>query len=390
MKKPMPDKEWTTVLSCCRGVSGNQQAGLPVMEKNTDWQRVVSIAKKHGLINFVYLRLAENCRDLIPKEVLSQLKAIYFQNSTRNTYLGACLIRILNLLEQNNIKAIAFKGPVQAEMIYNDIGARVFSDLDILVKKENAVQARNLLLNQGFKTSVNIPESQTSHYLKKENFFQLADQARGINIDLHWEITGRYNLLPIYYPLSEQAIHHATLLGKDIRTLNYDDLLIYLCIHGTSHCWEKLELIYSVTKILTSGRISNWEDILKKAKELKCRRMVLLGLFLAEYFFNADLPDVIQSAIKEDKKMKNQTDYIIGKILDQNMAFTEGLSWRFSPFHFHVRDSGMDGVKYLLRLFFQPTIREWDKYPLPDSLLSLYYILRPYRLIKEGIGKQDA
>lgn len=390
MKKPLPDKEWTIVLSCCRDMFEIHKTGVPVIEKNTDWQRVVSIAQKHGLVNFVYLRLAKHCRKLISEEVLTQLKTIYFQNSIRNTYLGACLIKILNLLEQNHIEAIPFKGPVQAEMIYNDIGARFFSDLDILVQRENVVQARDLLFGLGFKTDVPIPEIQTRSYLKKENFFQLADPTKGINIDLHWEITGRYNLMPIHYPLSEEYIHHATLLGKKCKTLNYEDLLIYLCIHGTSHCWEKLELIYSVAKILTSSRISNWEGILQKAKNLKCRRMVLLGLCLAKYFFDADLPEVIQSAIQKDKRIKKQADYVIRKIIYHDMAFTERLSWRFSPFHFQIRDSRWDGVKYLLRLFFQPTIREWDKYPLPAWLLPLYYILRPYRLIKEGLLKQHA
>jgi hypothetical protein len=294
------------------------------------------------------------------------------------------------LLEQNHIAAIAFKGPVQAEIIYNDIGARIFSDLDILVQKENAVAARDLILGQGFKTGVNIPESQIKGYLEKENFFQLADPAKGINIDLHWEISGRYNLVPVHYPVSEQAVQAATVLGKDVDTLNDEDFLIYLCIHGASHCWEKLELVFSVSKLLTSGRISDWKGILQKAKELKCRRMVLLGLFLADYFFEAGLPEVIQSALQKDKKIKSLADYIIEKILYDGMALTERLSWRFSPFHFHVRDSRLDGVFYLLRLFFQPTIREWDKYPLPDRLLPLYYIIRPCRLIKEGITKQHA
>ncbi len=390
MKKPLPNKEWDIVLSCCREIFAEQQAGIPVIKKETDWQLVINIARKHGLINFVYLRLAKSCRELMPEEVLSRLKALYFQNSTRNTYLGACLIKILNLLNQNHIEAIPFKGPVQAEMIYHDIGARVFSDLDILVQREDAVQARDLLLSHGFKTSVPIPASQTSRYLEKENFFQLADHEKGIHIDLHWEITGRYNLLPIHYPLSDQAFHCAALLGREIRTLNYEELLIYLCIHGTSHCWEKLELVYSVAKILTSGRVSRWEDILQKATALKCRRMVLLGLFLAEYFFDAGLPEVIQSAIQKEKKIKPLADYIIGKILSHDMAFAERLSWRFSPFHFHVRDSRLDGVRYLLCLFFQPTIREWDQYPLPDSLLFLYYFLRPYRLISGGLRKHHA
>jgi hypothetical protein len=96
MKKPWPGKEWEIVLSCCREASKSRQAELPDIGEDTDWPGVIRMALKHGLINFVYLRLSENCRDLVPQETLSRFKAIYFQNSTRNTYLGVCLIRVLN------------------------------------------------------------------------------------------------------------------------------------------------------------------------------------------------------------------------------------------------------------------------------------------------------
>ena len=301
--------------------------------------------------------------------------------------MGASLIKILNLLKQNNIDAISFKGPVQSELLYQDIGIRTFSDLDILVKKKDAVKARNLLIGQGFKTSVTIPDSQIKKYLKKENFFQMADKTGTINIDLHWEISGRYNLKPIYYPASDNTLLHTKLLGKETCTLSHEDMLIHLCIHGTSHCWEKLELICSVAKLTKSGHIDGWQKVLQKSSTLRCKKMVLLGMLLAESFFDTKLSSIIKSAIADDPSIKKLSNDIIKKLETNNMAFTECLSWRFSPLHFQVRESLIDGIKYFFRLFFQPTIREWEKYPLPDSLLFLYHVIRPCRLLKEGLKK---
>ncbi|MCF6247412.1 MAG: nucleotidyltransferase family protein, partial [Desulfobacula sp.] len=384
----MPDKEMKLVLYCARISPKNLQAEelKEYIKDKIDWQIIADTAIKHGLINILYLSLKTDCEKLIPKTVLNQLKTHYFQSSSRNLFLGAGLIKVLNLFNRNNIAAIPFKGPIQSWLIYHDIGVRTFADLDILVKKKDALTARNLLIDQGFRTSVTIPESQINYYLKKENFFQLKNKTGTINIDLHWEISGRYNLEPMYFPASEKSFQHTMMLGKEIKTLNNEDTLIHLCIHGTSHCWEKLEMICSVAKIIESNKIGDWDNVLQKAKSLRCKRMVLLGLVLARYFFNTDLPMTVKTAIADNIGLKKLSNYIIGKIENSDMAFAESLSWRFSPIHFRVRDSLLDGIKYFFYLLFQPTIREWDKYPLPNSLLFFYHVLRPYRLIKEGLG----
>ncbi|MBU2455615.1 MAG: nucleotidyltransferase family protein [Proteobacteria bacterium] len=391
MKKPLPDKEWEIVLCCAKQLSVNPPENnlKEYITGRIDWPVVFALAGKHGLTGFLYPSLAQHCRELMPEAALNQLKSVYFQNSTRNLLLSSCLIKILHLFKQNDIEAIPFKGPVQSDLIYHDIGIRTFSDLDILVKKENAVKAMNLLSEQGFKTCVKIPESQNKEYLENENFFQLANISGDINIDLHWEISGRYNLEPMYYP-AEESLTPTLLLGKEIKTLNSEDMLIHLCIHGASHCWDKLELICSVAKIAASDFIGNWEHVIKKSEALRCKRMVLLGLQLARNCFDIDLASAIRSDIDRDPRIEKLSDYVLGKIKNRDVALSERLSWRFSPIHFHVRDCFGDGVKYFLRLFFRPTIREWDKYPLPDSLLFLYRFLRPYRLIKEGLVKQHA
>ena len=346
-----------------------------------DWQPVLNLAIEHGLVNFLYYNLKNTDKELIPKDILSKLQSLYFQNSTRNLALSASLIKLLNLLKENNIDVVPFKGPVQAQLLYNDLGLRSFSDLDLLVKKGDAVKAKDLLISHGFKTDVEIPNQQIKTYLEKENFFQLANKSETINIDLHWEITGRYSLKPIYYEDLEDRFEQIEILGKNIVTLSIEDTLIHLCIHGTSHCWEKLELICSVAEIIKSKTINDWDMVIEKAGLLKCKRMVYLGSILAEQLFEASLPKNLKNKIDTDSGIQKLAKKVIEKIMNKTPAYAESLSWRFSSIHFSVRDSIFDQVRYAIRLFFLPTIREWDKYPLPTNILFLYYIIRPFRIL---------
>ena len=389
MKTYCSDKELEIVRHCSGLAVADHfvrdlKAGIS--DGPVDWSKVLVLAGQHGLTGFVYKGLATHAKELVPEAVLAKLKKMYFHNSTRNLYLGATLLKILNLFARHRIDAVGFKGPVQAEVLFQDIGIRTFSDLDILVRKDQVIRAKNLLTVQGFSTDVRIPASQEKAYLEKENFFQLADATGRINIDLHWEITGRYNLVPMYYP-GDRDLQELRLLGTRIKTLKPEDMLIYLCIHSTSHCWERLEMICSVAVLAGGGMIQDWTRVFIRAKALGCYRMVLLGLGLARHCFGIDLIPAVARAVVKDVCVEKLCAYILDRMTKGEAAFSESLNWRFSPVHFQVRDSFRDRTAYFFRLFFRPTVREWDHYPLPERFLFLYPFLRPFRLVVRGVRR---
>jgi len=374
------------MTSLVKDISIEQQivlfcSGMEMEQKDIDWNEVVEIAKTHGLLSYLYKNLKKTCSNLVPGEIFAELKNYYFANSARNLALCVKLIGIINLFKESNITAVPFKGPVLAETVYGEIGFRSFIDLDILVSREDAVQARNLLIENGFSLTAEIPENQIERYLDCENFFTLYDKSWKINIDLHWEITGRYSLKPIYLESIYNRLEKVKLVDQDVFSLGFEDLLIYLCIHGSSHCWEKLELICSVAEIVKSGKIDDWAALEKKAGRLRCRKMLYAGLGLAEDLFEVNLPEGVEKRIRKTWFMNTLKKQIHNKLFYGKIPFSEKLSWRFSFFHFFIRDSLFDAVKYSLRMFFRPTIREWINYPLPSKFLFLYYILRPFRII---------
>lgn len=84
----------------------------------------------------VYKRL-KNYQELVPKIVLSGLKLNYMNIVKHNMLLTSELIKIMKLLEENDIEAVSFKGPILAQLAYPDITLRQYADLDILIKKED-------------------------------------------------------------------------------------------------------------------------------------------------------------------------------------------------------------------------------------------------------------
>lgn len=385
---------------CCASVemTDSRISGLvELAEKNLDWEKVFDTAKRHGVLFFLYkgLKAAQSRRPFhsssafpfsaLPDGFFEKLKTIYLQTTARNLVLSSRLAGVIQLLAAAGVKAVPFKGPVLAESVYGDIGFRRFSDLDILVSAEDAVKARDVLVDNGFYLGTEIPEQQLRTYIRYENFFGFHDESGSVQIDLHWEITGRYSLCPIFLEDLCERLEKVALVNGELLALGFEDKLIYLCIHSSSHNWEKLELICSVAEIVKSGRITDWPGLIERAGRFKCRKMVLLGLTLARDFLDVELPEYIQREINRARFLNRLERQVARKIFLGEMGFSEKLSWRFSSFHFFVRDSFFDGIRYWLRIFFRPTIREWINTPLPAGLLFFYHVLRPFRIVRDTV-----
>ncbi|MCA1793394.1 MAG: hypothetical protein LC660_05880 [Desulfobacteraceae bacterium] len=99
---------------------------------------------------------------------------------------------------------------------------------------------------------------------------------------------------------------------------------------------------------------------------------------ITDFPFNID--PVVQSAIVQDPGLEKLAEDILERIRTREAGFSESLSRRVSLLHLRVRDSLPDRIRYLVRLFTMPTVKEWTLYPLPPRLTPLYRIIRPIRL----------
>ncbi len=376
------------LLLCCGSVflgtcsHGELEKSL---SKPMDWERFIDYAVMHRMLYFVSRALENYVGDFVPDEIYSRIQNLCVENTTRSLILSAALIRLLRLFEKNQIQALPFKGPVLSRMIYGTEDARNFTDLDILVSKENAVRARELLLLNGFSTDLSISESQLKFYLEKENYFQFFNEAGTVNIDLHWELTGRYAQHSVCL---EEIMPHGrsiTFCSQSIPAMGYEDTLIYLCVHGSRNCWEKLEMLFSVAAMIRfHSSFFVWENVLEKAEVMGVKKMVLVALLLVKDTFHISLPELAAGEVKKFR-VESLLPYILPRIYSHEDEKRKTKAWRFSPFHFRVRDRFSHSIVHAVRLLFQPTIIDWQIQSLPDRFLPLYHILRPCRLVREGL-----
>ena len=73
------------------------------------------MAYSHGIFPLVYRSLKE-FQQLIPDDIFIRMKQHYMDIVKQNMLMTSELIKVLKILEENNIEAISFKGPVLSQL----------------------------------------------------------------------------------------------------------------------------------------------------------------------------------------------------------------------------------------------------------------------------------
>ena len=338
------------------------------------------------LVNDVFKK---NISDKIPSDIQRKIKNFSYQNQVRNLYILAVLSSLVSLLKNNEIDTIPFKGLITAHGIYGDIGLRSFSDIDLLVKKKDISKAWGVLCSNGFNPELDLDYQQLQKYIKTEDNILFINKKNQIAVELHWEMTGIYLPHPLCYESVQYRIHEITIHGKEFNNLSREDQLVYLCIHGAKHEWENIEQISSVAELIKTNSDLDWHLIENLAMKWRCFNLVLLGLYLSMLLFHRSLPKKIEQKINSNKTIKKLGDDVLSNMVNQSFGRRHNVS-RISGFHIKNKDQLIDKLRYLFRMIFCPTKKDWLLFPVHANFSFIHYIYRPMRLILNKIITKNA
>jgi len=194
-------------------------------------------------------------------------------------------------------------------------------------------------------------------------------------------MAGRNSFFPLYVESLKDRLEPTTLAGKEILHISPEDLLLYLCIHGTKDGWMNLEQICCIAELVRGRPGLDWMLVSCLAKRLRCERILFLGLFIAHDLFRVTLPEKVLRRIEGDTKVPKLADKVYDRIFKELEYVPGDISSRFLWFQMEVRGRFEEKIRYASYLIFRPTVEDWRKLPLPAQLWFLHYLYRPIRLI---------
>lgn len=153
---------------------------------NLDWQIFTYTAYRQGVAPLLYWIIKTDCLDDFPLYVTECLKRAYYRTLAKNSLIFQEYSRITQALADAGIVWIALKGADVALSVYPNIGLRPMSDLDILVKADEFIRARAVILSCGYQEQavqsvvLNRQIGHHRHYVHHAY--------PGIKLELHWGI----------------------------------------------------------------------------------------------------------------------------------------------------------------------------------------------------------
>jgi hypothetical protein len=150
-----------------------------------DWDLFPQMAEREGVAPLMYWKLKDSSVD-VPLSTFNLLRSTYYQTLARNTLMYLELERILRAMEEAGIEAIVLKGAALAAEVYEDIGLRPMSDIDILLPRQTIKEAEQIVSDLGYKENLphGIPE-----IWKRTNYCISLEKRVGLNnleLEIHW------------------------------------------------------------------------------------------------------------------------------------------------------------------------------------------------------------
>jgi hypothetical protein len=360
-----------------------------LLSKKLDWAVIINNAFHHKVISLLYNTLSTQFQEYIPKWALDKIKEYHKDASLYTFILSASLTKVIQLLTENNIEVLPIKGAILSKKLYGSASMRLYTDVDILVHQHDIQKTLNLLVETQYTMlPEGISQSTFLKFMKYYHHGRLVDN-NGVLIELHGELSGFYAPEPITLKDLKPFLIRNKFNDQTTLDLTDEMLFIFLCLHGSKHCWAKLDYICSISELLRIAPDLNWTIINDLAKKYKMINRVMISILLAKKLFASLVPEVMEDYLSRKASLNTLANKIIANEWSHGIENSRTHPiMKIILYQPALMDKKLDAIRFILRALIVPEHEVWHASHLPDSLFCLYFFYKPYRALTMPFRKK--
>jgi len=356
-----------------------------LLDDGPDWPRIMRRGAEDGVIALVYRALKE-FGDIIPREVLDELRSYYYRCTGRYLRLRNSLGAVVRELSDRCFRCAFTKGIRLAESVYGDFGLRPFADVDLLVHPLDGAGIEAALGELGFKLEAagegGLAAKEKQLVLRTYSPYYRKD-------DLLLEI--HYDALGLQIPLASgkdlwAGVRDIEIGGSRIPVLASEHELCHLCLHVMQHSYCRLIWLTDIAEFVSRPGL-DWDKVHAVCRREGIRTPVYYGLFLADRLWpGAVAPDAL-SGLKPGflQRMLLKLFWPEDKVRSRRLPLFFPF---FMPTFFALigrKDAGLF-IRTILRILFPPRAWVAHYYAIKPSSLKIvghyiWRIQRPFVLV---------
>ena len=287
----IPDSFVTPLLSLLH----NRPAGLQDIPEE-DWESLFSCPQLKNIVANLFYKMKDlEDRFLPPERLVDRLRDSLLENRAKIFYAKTQLCGLLQGFKKRAIHPILIKGLALAYTVYPHASLRPSgNDIDLLVKPEEFLQAREILLAQGYHTDSY--RFEILRDLQCEETFQPPKNSRNMRpVDLHWDLhvaCGKRD------SETTRGIFERSIQMKKpdllFQTMDPVDTLVHSAVHMMRNHYRSMTLLWIFDMGLLGDCISkeqSWRAVQERGKEWNALLSVQYALKLAAAWTGLRLPE---------------------------------------------------------------------------------------------------
>jgi hypothetical protein len=204
-----------------------------VSTDEVNWECVVKVANEYMVITALLTGLVgKGLLDPTPKDLQEYLLELHRLNRERNEKIKAQATRLVKRLNDVGVEPVLLKGAalLLADQSF-DLGSRIMTDIDLLIRHEDVKSAVDGLLVYGYEPGVDEPEVfEFAHH-----FPPLIHPSELVPIELHVELLSPMELqvLTGSHTCADSSVINEK--GLTYRLLSPSDSILYTVLHTEIH-----------------------------------------------------------------------------------------------------------------------------------------------------------
>jgi hypothetical protein len=283
-----------------------QQKLLASIAHHFDQDRLVEMAVREGVAGLLYKNLKKiGVLGYLGHEQIEKLQSFYYSAVRENLRLLHDLKEILRKLNQTKTPVVLLQGIHLLQQIYQDIGLRPLTDIDLWVLPQHFAVVEKALAKLGYQNDPLYPKT-----------FKRNSTLVDVNTHILWadRIKSRRFLITAAQEDIYRNCRFMDIEGETAQCLSRADQIIYLSLHAFKHNLERLIWLVDIKNLLKRWETSDWAVLANRSKELGIIHVVSYILFYLDRLFEWRLPPEART-IYEDTKMGYLENHILQKRL---------------------------------------------------------------------------